>query len=97
VFGRDEKIGGKRARTKNVKYVSTFQTDGYKLHLSTSHAEKWEDYQNIKSAEDKEVLFPSEPIALWNTLHTHLESASHLKVFFSAKIVEYVIADLLFH
>ena len=43
------KIGGKRARTKNVKYFSTFWTDGYKLHLSTAHTEKWEEYQ------DKEV------------------------------------------
>ena len=97
MFGRDEKIGGKRARTKNVKYFSTFQTDGYKLHLSTAHTEKWEEYQNIERAEDKEVFFASAPVAFGNTLHAHLESASHLRVFISAKIVEDVIADLLFH
>jgi hypothetical protein len=91
------KNGGKRARTKNVKYYSTFQTDGYKLHLSTAHAEKWEVYQNIKSAEGKEIFFSSEPVGFGNTLHAHLKSASHLKVFISAKIVEDVFADLLFH
>ena len=41
VFGRDKIIGGKRARTKNVKYFSTFWTDGYKLLLSTAHTKKW--------------------------------------------------------
>jgi hypothetical protein len=97
VFGREEKIGGKRARTKNVKYFSTFWTDGYKLHLSTSHAEKWEEYQNIKSAEDKEEFFSSALVAFGNTLHAHLESASHCRVLIHAKIVEDEIADLLFH
>jgi hypothetical protein len=97
VFGRDKKIGGKRARTKNVKYFSTFWTDGYKLHLFTTHTEKWEEYQNIKSAEDKEVFFASAPVAFGNTLHAHLESACHLRVLITAKIVEDVIADILFH
>jgi hypothetical protein len=41
--------------------------------------------------------FASALIAFGNTLHAHLESESHLKVVISAKIVEYVIADLLFH
>ena len=94
---KKQKIGGKRARTKNVKYFSTFWTDGYKLHLSTAHTEKWEKYQNIKSAEDKEVFFASAPVAFGNTLHAHLEPASHLWVLISAKIMEDVIADLLFH
>jgi hypothetical protein len=94
---KGQKNGGKRARTKNVKYYSTFQTDGYKLYLSTVHAEKWEEYQNIKSAEDKELFFSSEPVGFGNTLHAHLKSASHLKELISPKIVEDVIADLLFH
>ena len=34
---------------------------------------------------------------LWNTLHAHLESRSQHRVFISAKIVEDVIADLIFH
>ena len=52
---------------------------------------------NIKSAEDKEVFFASVTVAFGNTLHAHLESASHLRLFISAKIIEDVIADLLFH
>jgi hypothetical protein len=66
VFGGDEKIGGKRARTKNVKYFSTFWTDGYTLHLSTAYAEKWEEYQNIKTVEDTKVFLQ---VHLW-----HLEA-----------------------
>ena len=97
MFGRDEKIGGKRTRIKNVKYFSTFQTDGYKLHHSTAHAEKWEEYQRIKSTEDKEIFFASAPVAFGRSLHVHLEFASHLKVKISAKIVDDVVADLLFH
>ena len=94
---KGQKIGGKRAGTKIVKFFSTFWTDRYKLHLSTAHAEKWEEYQDIKSAEDKEEFFSSAPVTFGNTLHTHLESASHIRVLISAKIVENVIADLLFH
>ena len=78
VFGRDKKVGGKRARTKNVKYFSTFWTDGYKLHLSTAHVEKWEEYQSIKNIEDKELFFASVPAPFGNTFHAQLESASHL-------------------
>ena len=86
VFGRDEKIGGKRARTKNVKYFSTFWSGGYKLHLCTVHAEKWEEYQNIKSAEDKEVFLQVHQLPLetpcmhiWN-LQATLECSSVLKL-----------------
>ena len=42
-------------------------------------------------------MFASALDAFGNTLHAHLESASHLRVLISAKIVEDVIADLLFH
>ena len=34
VFGREEKVGGKRARTSNVKYFKPFRTDVYQRHLS---------------------------------------------------------------
>ena len=80
-----------------MKYFSTFWTDGYKLHLPTAHTEKCEEYQNIKSAEGKEVFIASAMVAFGNNLHAHLESASHLRVLISAKLVEDVIADLLFH
>jgi hypothetical protein len=43
------------------------------------------------------VFFASALVAFGNTLHAHLGSASHLKVFIRAKTVEDVIADLLFH
>ena len=43
------------------------------------------------------IVFASALIAFGNTLHAHLESASHLRVVISAKIVEDVIAYLLFH
>ena len=86
-----------KVQNQKCEIFFNFQTDGYKSHLSTANAEKWEEYQNIKSAEDKEVFFSSEPVAFGNTFHAHLEPASHLKVFISAKIVEDVIVDLLFH
>ena len=86
VFGRDKKIGAKRARAKNVKYFSTFWTDGYKLNLSTAHAEKWKEYQNIKNAEDKELLLqvhwmPLETpcMQIWN-LQATLKCSSVLKL-----------------
>ena len=74
-----------------------FWTDGYKLHLCKAQVEKWEEYQNMMNVEGNEVFFASAPIAFGNTLHSQLEFASHLGVLISAKIVEDVIADLLFH
>ena len=44
-----------------------------------------------------EVFFASAHVAFGSTMHSHLESASNLRVLISAKIVEDVIADLLFH
>ena len=86
MFVRDETIGGKRARTKYVKYFSTFQTDGYKLHLSIAHAEKWEEYQKIERAEDKEVFLQVHQLPLetpcmhiWN-LQATLKCLSVLKL-----------------
>jgi hypothetical protein len=67
------------------------------LHLSTAHAEKWGEYQNIKTIKVKEVFFARAPITFGNTLNAHMESASHLPVVMSAKIVEDITADLLFH
>jgi hypothetical protein len=68
-----------------------------KLHLSTAHAEKWEEYQNIMSAVDKELFLASALVAFGNTLQAHLESASHLSLFISAIIVKDVITDLLLY
>jgi hypothetical protein len=31
--GREEHVGGRRARTRNVKYFTTFRANGYKRHL----------------------------------------------------------------
>ena len=48
-------------------------------------------------AKNTSLSFARTPVAFGNTLHVHLESASHLRVFISAKIVKDAIADLLFH
>ena len=42
--------------TKKCEYFSTFWTDGYKLHLSTAYAEKWEEHQIMKNIEGKELF-----------------------------------------
>ena len=88
VFASNKNVDGKSSRSQNVKYVSTFWTDEYKLHISTAHAEKWEEYQNMKDIKDKEEFFAIAPIVFGNTLHAHLESASHLRVLISATILK---------
>ena len=80
-----------------MKYFSTFQTDGYKLYHSTAHVEKWEEYQNIKNVEGNEAFFASALIALRKTFHARPEYASHLRVLISAKVVEDIPVDNLFH
>lgn len=97
VFGREENVGGKRARTANVKYFSTFRTDGYKRHLTSAHSEKWEEYKTLITAADKEQFFKSVPTAFVNTLDAHFETSSHLRVLINGNIVEVVVGDLLFH
>jgi hypothetical protein len=97
IVWKGQKLNGKRVRAKNVKYFSTFKTDGYKLYHSTTHAEKWEEYQNIKNVEGNVAFFASVLIALRNIFHAHPDSASHLRVLISAKIVEDILVDLLFH
>ena len=97
-FGRDENVGGKRARTNNVKYFTTFRTDGYKRHLSTAHSEYWAEYQKIPTSEGKEQFFKNVPVAFVNTLDAHLEKQpNRLRTLINGPIVETVVGDLLFH
>lgn len=95
-FGREEKIGGKRARTTNMKYFQTFRTDGYQRHLSTAHAQKWAEYQQLESKEDKEQFFKSQTSYV-NSLDAHLEDKQQIHFLINAPIVETVIGELLFH
>jgi hypothetical protein len=46
-FGREEIVGACRARTKNVKYFTTFRADGYKRHLFAAHPAQWEENKQI--------------------------------------------------
>ncbi|BBN02006.1 hypothetical protein Mp_2g11970 [Marchantia polymorpha subsp. ruderalis] len=97
-FGREENVGGKRARTNNVKYFNTFRTDGYKRHLGTAHAEQWTEYQRILTDEGKEQFFKNIPVAFVNRLDAHLENqGNHIRVLINGTIVETVLGDLLFN
>jgi hypothetical protein len=101
-FGREKNVGGKRARTKNVKYFTTFRADGYKRHLYTAHSVQWEEYQQILTNEDKENFFKKVPLVAvgHNTVdavHMEEEQANHIRVLINGPIVETVIGGLLFH
>jgi hypothetical protein len=62
-FAREEHAGGRRARTLNVKYFTTFRPDGYKRHLSIAHLAQWVEYHVISNDEGKEHFFSDGPVA----------------------------------
>ena len=64
--------------------------------MDTNYISPQPTQKNGRSIKQRSI-FASAPVAFGNTLHAHLEPASHLRVFISAKIMEDVIADLLFH
>jgi hypothetical protein len=97
-FGREEHVGGRRARTRNVKYFTTFRTDGYKRHLSNAHSTLWAQYQVISSDKGKEEFFSDVPVSFVNSIDSHLENQkNHIRVVINGPIVETVVGDLLFH
>ena len=56
-YGREERVGGKRARTTNVKYFKhPFRVDLFEKHMSSQHAEKWREYV-AASEQEKRSMF----------------------------------------
>ena len=51
-----------------------FRTDGYQHHLSTAHAEMWDEYQELETKDEKEQFFKSRS-ALLDSLD---EQSAHL-------------------
>ena len=96
VFGREKKVGGKRDRTRNIKYFKTFHTDGYRRHLSTAHAYMWDAYQDLETKDENKQFFKSRSDFV-NSLDAHLESSPHIQIIVNAPMIEKVVWEILFH
>lgn len=97
VFGREDNVGAKRKRTTNAKYFTTFRADGYKRHLEGQHQEKWAQYQQLSTSEEKEAFFSDVATPYANTLAAHGCSTRPLEFNINGPIVDVIIGELLFH
>ena len=95
VFGKEEAVGRKRKATANVKYFNSFRTDNYESHIKTQHAQKWEEYRKLQTAE-KEAFFVDHSVPWVETMTAHFEGGA-LQYLISKSIVEVIIGELLFH
>lgn len=51
------------SRTTSVKYLSTFQTAGYKHYLEPRYNEAWTGYQNLTIDQEREAFFANVKIS----------------------------------
>lgn len=79
-FGREAKVGAKRKPTERVKYFERFRTDNYVQHLKLEHPQKWAEYQQLNSDQDKEAFFLEVQVPFVNTIESHFEK--HGSLFF---------------
>lgn len=94
-FGREAKVGAKRARTKNTKYFKApFRADIYRQHLTNQHPERWQQYQAADDAGKK--AFFEELVPVKKTLHQYFGTEQIKMIFLiNAPIVDVIIGDML--
>lgn len=95
-FGRQEKLGAKRARTSNIKaFVLPFRADNYKTHLTSQHPALWNEYQQLGHVE-KRAFFENRQ-RYGNTLLAHFDGEEPYKFIIKRQIVDDLIASFFFH
>ena len=97
VFGKEEAVDRKRKTTANVKYFDSFHTDNYELHIKTQHAQKWEEYRKLQTAEEKEAFFVDHSVPFVETMTAHFEGGGSLQYLINKSIVEVIIGEFFFH
>lgn len=99
-FGREVKVGAKRARTANVKYFKKpFRADNYITHLTKQHPHRWGSFKQL-SATEKETFFQEEAaVPFKSTLYSHFDGVSlvPMQCFVNKSIVDVIIGDMLFN
>lgn len=99
VFGREEKLGMKRAAKSTVKHFSApFRRELYPAHLKDQHPTRWEEYQRL-SDDEKEKYFTetdSNPIPFRNTIASHFDISQPLNFHIDKSIVDTIINEMLF-
>ena len=99
-FGKEVNVGAKQRRTQKPKYWSTgsFRADNYLSHMRSQHKTKFEEYQQIASAEDRLTFFTSVEVPFGNTLHAHAaDDQAILRFWINKPIVETIIGEMFFH
>jgi hypothetical protein len=94
-FGREEKLGATRQRTKSVKFFTApFRADNYKQHHTMQHPSQWEQYQRL-SDDDKTSFFENVRPAK-ETLHHYFSGAQVTLTFLiNGPIVDVIIGEML--
>ena len=93
VFGRDERVGGKRKRTKRVKYFSgTFRSDHIKEHLEGQHSARWSEYKEMEP--ESKALYFVKGCGGHEEVQEEAQAES-LAFWFDKKLVDVVIGDVL--
>ena len=97
VFGREEKAGAKRKRTQRPKFYTHFRTDHYVQHLKKQHPQKWSEYGELTTGEERDAFFDSVDVPFACRLESHFERDGAVHFTINESIVKVIIGDLLFH
>ena len=94
-FGREAKLGAKRAPIKKVKqFQSPYRQENFRLHLETEHATQWAKFQSL-SAEDKDTFF-TKTVSFGHTMRFCADpTQKSFQFWFDAPIIEKLVGDML--